>query len=410
MKKSIRLRDNAGLLSVMASVTSICIGLLFGLLLLLLLNPGNALAGMGNLLSKGFTDVGNVLYRAAPLIMVGLAVAFAYQVGLFNIGASGQYTVGTFLALTCAIELQQPWYVCILAAALGGALWGLFPGLFKALFNVNEVLTAIMFNWIGMNLVNFLVPNLPRMLDSDWGASASDRTAALVNANPDAVLPRLGLDKLFHYSYMNIGIFLAMILAVVMWVILKKTTFGYELKACGHNRDTAVYAGISAKKNIVLSMVISGALCGIAGALNITGISPHGISTLAAFENNGFNGLSVAFIAGCSPVACIPASLLFAGLIYGGQTVQQTMGAPSEIISIMIGTIVFCMALGGVIPMLAEHIQRSRAERAEQARKLAAEAGATPVAAAGGERLPEGRGRGRAQGTGGGVSEGRRTY
>ena len=127
MKKSIRLRDNAGLLSVMASVTSICIGLLFGLLLLLLLNPGNALAGMGNLLSKGFTDVGNVLYRAAPLIMVGLAVAFAYQVGLFNIGASGQYTVGTFLALTCAIELQQPWYVCILAAALGGALWGLFP-------------------------------------------------------------------------------------------------------------------------------------------------------------------------------------------------------------------------------------------------------------------------------------------
>ena len=195
MKKTTRLRDNAGFLSVMASVTSICIGLLFGFILLLLLNPRNALPGMGSLLGKGFTDVGNVLYRAAPLVMVGLAVAFAYQVGLFNIGASGQYTIGAFLALTCAIELQMPWYVCLLAASLGGAIWGLFPGLFKAFFNVNEVLTAIMFNWIGMNLVNFLIPNMPRMLDSDWGASASDRTAALANANPGAILPRLGLDR-----------------------------------------------------------------------------------------------------------------------------------------------------------------------------------------------------------------------
>ena len=175
MKKTTRLRDNAGFLSVMASVTSICIGLLFGFILLLLLNPRNALPGMGSLLGKGFTDVGNVLYRAAPLVMVGLAVAFAYQVGLFNIGASGQYTIGAFLALTCAIELQMPWYVCLLAASLGGAIWGLFPGLFKAFFNVNEVLTAIMFNWIGMNLVNFLIPNMPRMLDSDWLRVGSQR-------------------------------------------------------------------------------------------------------------------------------------------------------------------------------------------------------------------------------------------
>ena len=181
----------------------------------------------------------------------------------------------------------------------------------------------------------------------------------------------------------NVGIIVAVVAAVFIGWLLKRTKMGYEMRAVGLNKDAARFAGINVEKNIVLCMVISGALCGIAGALNITGISPHGISTLAAFENNGFNGLSVAFIAGCSPVACIPASLLFAGLIYGGQTVQQTMGAPSEIISIMIGTIVFCMALGGVIPMLAEHIQRSRAERAEQARKLAAEAGATPVAAAG---------------------------
>lgn len=350
MKKSIRLRDNAGLLSVMASVTSICIGLLFGLLLLLLLNPGNALAGMGNLLSKGFTDVGNVLYRAAPLIMVGLAVAFAYQVGLFNISASGQYTVGTFLALTCAIELQQPWYVCILAAALGGALWGLFPGLFKALFNVNEVLTAIMFNWIGMNLVNFLVPNLPRMLDSDWGASASDRTAALVNANPDAVLPRLGLDKLFHYSYMNIGIFLAMILAVVMWVILKKTTFGYELKACGHNRDAAVYAGISAKKNIVLSMVISGALAGIGGGLYyLAGGGQY--TLLQTIEGAGFDGISVALLANCNPLGCIFSAVFLSFLRLGGNA-MQSQGYATEATDIVISVIVYLAAFALLIRMI----------------------------------------------------------
>ena len=267
MKKSLRLRDNPGLVSVMASVASILIGLLFGFVLLLILNYKNAVPGLVSLLTKGITDFGNVLYRAAPLVMVGLSVAFAYKVGLFNIGASGQYTIGTFLALFVGIKLQLPWWMCLLAAAIGGAVWGVFPGLFKALFNVNEVLTAIMFNWIAMNLVNLLIPNVGGMLDADWGATSTDRTALLGNANPSAILPRLGLDKLFNYPYMNIGIFLAIIIAVVLWVVLNKTTFGYELKACGFNRDASIYAGINAKRNIVLSMVIAGAMAGIGGGL-----------------------------------------------------------------------------------------------------------------------------------------------
>ena len=238
----------------------------------------------------------------------------------------------------------------ILAAALGGALWGLFPGLFKALFNVNEVLTAIMFNWIGMNLVNFLVPNLPRMLDSDWGASASDRTAALVNANPDAVLPRLGLDKLFHYSYMNIGIFLAMILAVVMWVILKKTTFGYELKACGHNRDAAVYAGISAKKNIVLSMVISGALAGIGGGLYyLAGGGQY--TLLQTIEGAGFDGISVALLANCNPLGCIFSAVFLSFLRLGGNA-MQSQGYATEATDIVISVIVYLAAFALLIRMI----------------------------------------------------------
>lgn len=342
MKKKLRLTENDGFMSVLSSLTSIAIGLLFGLILLLILNPANAFAGMGRMLSKGFTDFGNVLYRSAPLVMVGLAVAFAYKVGLFNIGASGQYTIGAFLALVFAIELQMPWYVCLLVSAVGGAFWGIFPGLFKALFNVNEVLTAIMFNWIGMNLVNFLVPNLPRMLDSDWGASASDRTAALANANPGAIIPRAGLDNLLNYSYMNIGIFIAIVLAVIMWTILQKTTFGYELKACGINRDAAEYAGINSKKNIVLSMVISGALAGIGGGLfYLAGGGQY--TLLQQIEVAGFDGITVALLANCNPLGCIFSAIFLSWVNLGGNA-MQSQGYATEATEIMTSVIVYLAA------------------------------------------------------------------
>ena len=188
------------------------------------------------------------------------------------------------------------------------------------------------------------------MLDSDWGASASDRTAALVNANPDAVLPRLGLDKLFHYSYMNIGIFLAMILAVVMWVILKKTTFGYELKACGHNRDAAVYAGISAKKNIVLSMVISGALAGIGGGLYyLAGGGQY--TLLQTIEGAGFDGISVALLANCNPLGCIFSAVFLSFLRLGGNA-MQSQGYATEATDIVISVIVYLAAFALLIRMI----------------------------------------------------------
>lgn len=349
MEKLRKLTKSDGFTSVMASLTSIAIGLLFGLILLLILNPANAFAGMGRMLTKGFTDFGNVLYRAAPLIMVGLAVAFAYKVGLFNIGASGQYTIGAFLALVFAIELQMPWYVCLLVAAVGGAIWGIFPGLFKALFNVNEVLTAIMFNWIGMNLVNFIIPNLPKMLDSDWGSSASDRTASLFNANPGAIIPRAGLDQLLNYPYMNIGIFIAIILAMVMWVILKKTTFGYELKACGINRDAAEYAGISSKKNIVLSMVISGALAGIGGGLfYLAGGGQY--TLLQQIEGAGFDGITVALLANCNPIGCIFSAIFLSWVDLGGNA-MQSQGYATEATELMTSVIVYLAAFSLLLRM-----------------------------------------------------------
>ena len=151
----------------------------------------------------------------------------------------------------------------------------------------------------------------------------------------------------------NIGIIVAIIMAIVVWVLLYKSSKGYELRAVGLNKDAAEFAGINVNKNMIQAMLIAGALCGLAGALAITGTSPHKLSTMAAFENNGFNGLSVALIAGSSPIGCIFAGLLFGGLLYGGQSVQSAIGAPSEIINIMIGTIVFFVALTKMVPVLA---------------------------------------------------------
>ena len=156
------LLQRPAVVGVLASLLSIVVGLVLGFVLLVLLNPGAAAGGMRAMLATGFSSMdklGKVLYQAAPLMMCGLSVGFAFKTGLFNIGASGQYTMGAFFSLLCAIQFQLPWYVCLLAGAVGGAIWGVFAGLFKAYFNFNEVITAIMFNWIGMNLVNFLIPN-----------------------------------------------------------------------------------------------------------------------------------------------------------------------------------------------------------------------------------------------------------
>ena len=194
------LLQRPAVVGVLASLLSIVVGLVLGFVLLVLLNPGAAVGGMKAMLATGFSSMdklGKVLYQAAPLMMCGLSVGFAFKTGLFNIGASGQYTMGAFFSLLCAIQFQLPWYVCLLAGAVGGAIWGIFPGLFKAYFNVNEVITAIMFNWIGMYLVNLLLANMPNMLASGWGASNSDRTAALNVANPGAILPRGPFAALF---------------------------------------------------------------------------------------------------------------------------------------------------------------------------------------------------------------------
>lgn len=328
--------------------------------------------------------ISNVIIKATPLLLTGSAVAFAYKAGLFNIGGEGQYIAGTVLAVVVGSQINLPAPlqipIVILVGTLGGAVLGGLVGWLKARFGIHEVITSIMFNWIALYLNNFVVQtDLFHKANSTATIPVNDSSFTMLL--PNWKVSKEGMNALSGIPWfkemlvktdMNVGIIVAIVAPVFIWWLLTRTKVGYEIRAVGLNKDAAQFAGISVEKNVVLCMVISGALCGLAGALTITGTSPHSISTLAAFENNGFNGLSVAFIAGCSPIGCIPASFLFAGLIYGGQSVQQVMGAPTEIINIMIGTIVFFMALGGIVPMLAERIEHKRKLQAEEAAKAAA--------------------------------------
>ena len=342
------LLQHPAVVGVLASLLSIVIGLVLGFVLLVVLNPGASLGGMKAMMTTGFSSMdklGKVLYQAAPLMMCGLSVGFAFKTGLFNIGASGQYTMGAFFALLCAIQFQLPWFVCLLAAAIGGAIWGIFPGLFKAYFNVNEVITAIMFNWIGMYLVNLLLANTPTMLASAWGASNSDRTAALSAANPGAILPKGPFAALFgNSSWINISIIITIVFAVLVWVVLQKTTFGYELKAVGLNKSAARYAGINEKKNIILSMAIAGALAGFGAGLyylsNVSQWNPLNSTSLPAM---GFNGISVALLASSNPIGTIFSAIFISHISVGGSFLS-TKYYPTEISDLISGIIIYLCA------------------------------------------------------------------
>ena len=329
--------------SVMAALLCILIGLAVGFLVLLAINPAHAWAdGFVRILKGGFHDapygVGKELANAAPLIMTGLSVGFAFKTGLFNIGAAGQYTLGAYGALYCAIMLKLPWFVCLLAG-----IWGAIPGFFKAYFNINEVITSIMFNWIGLYLVNELV------YQNGTGPMYDVRNTRTLNLGKNAdfaqsVIPDFGLNKLFQTNSTTIAIFLAAVVAILIWVVLNKTTFGYELKAVGLNKSAARYAGINEKKNIILSMAIAGALAGFGAGLfylsNVGQWNPLNSTSLPAM---GFNGISVALLASSNPIGTIFSALFISHISVGG-TFLSTKYYPTEIADLISGIIIYLCA------------------------------------------------------------------
>ena len=276
-----------GMASFGSSILAIICGLLFGLIILLASNPSQAYGGFMMILQGGFTDgiqgIGQMLYYATPIIMTGLSVGFAFQTGLFNIGAPGQFTVGAYVAILIGVKCTFlpagiHCFVAIVGAALAGALWGMVPGLLKAFRNVNEVIASIMMNYIGMYLVNMLIQR------TIYDQVKNQSMAVASTAN----LPKAGLDKIFPNSDINVGILIVIAFVILIYVILNRTTFGYELKACGKNPNASKYAGINAKRNIVLSMVIAGALSGIGGALLYLADSGKYLQVLDIIAPEGF--------------------------------------------------------------------------------------------------------------------------
>ena len=334
--------------SVLAALLCILIGLVVGFIVLLVINPGHAWGdGLVRILKGGFYDapygVGKTLANAAPLIMTGLSVGFAFKTGLFNIGAAGQYTLGAYGALYCAIMLKLPWLVCLLVATLFGGIWGAIPGFFKAYLNINEVITAIMFNWIGLYLVNELI------YQNGTGPMYDVRNTRTFNLrkNPDyaqSIIPDFGLNKMFQTNSTTIAIFLAAAVAILIWVVLNKTTFGYELKAVGLNKSAARYAGINEKKNIILSMAIAGALAGFgAGLFYLSNVSQWNPLNSTSLPGMGFNGISVALLASSNPIGTVFSALFISHISVGGSFLS-TKFYPTEISDLISGIIIYLCA------------------------------------------------------------------
>lgn len=342
---------NKGLVSIIA----IILGLLAGALLMALIGS-NPIEGYSYLIKGSLSNIekiGNTIATATPLILTGLSVAFAFKTGLFNIGAAGQMLFGGFCSTVVALSVHTSTPILlilmVIAGALGGAVWGLIPGLLKAKFNVHEVVSTIMMNWISYEVIYYLVPKY-------FKGSVQTESKKLTEG---ATLASKALSKMFNGSYINLGIVVAIVSVIVIAFILNKTTLGYELKAVGFNRFGAEYAGIGVNKNIILAMMISGALAGLAGVTQYTGNA--NVIQIGVMPSQGYDGIAVALLASNGPFGVLLSALFF-GVLYTGRGFMNAMTSiPQEIASAIIATIIYFAATS----VLVERFIGSRKEKSK---------------------------------------------
>ena len=335
------------------ALVAVVLGLLAGAVLMALIGR-NPISGYVYLFRGGVMSierVGNTLATATPLILTGLSVAFAFRTGLFNIGAAGQMLMGGLCATAVGLTLVLPkpllLTVMVAAAILGGAAWGLVPGLLKAKFNVHEVVATIMMNWIAYWTVYYVVPAYFK------GAYLETESRKI----PDAASLKVEwLTEMFNGSYINLGLFLAVISVIVIAFIIDRTTFGYELKAVGFNRHAAEYAGIKADRSIIMSMMIAGALSGLAGATFYVGYASN--IQIGVLPTQGFDGIAVSLLGGNSPWGVFGAALFF-GLLHSGKGFMNAMTRiPPEIADTIIATIIYFSATSVLIERNWERLKR----------------------------------------------------
>ena len=357
--------ENELIVSSISSVVAILIGLLFGFLLMVVVSPGESIRGISIILTGGFNDgllsIGSLIVFATPLIFAGLSVAFAYKTGLFNIGASGQMMMGALAAVTVGVPqwwsyqgdvrlaIDNPfvslgswhWVAATVAALLAGAFWGFIPGALKAIYNVNEVVATIMLNYIAMFLNSLIITRY--LFNSLIGKAFA--------VAPSALFPRMGLENLLtdgiRSTQANASFFIAIATVIVIHILLNKTVFGYELKAVGFNRDAAKYAGMNAKRNIMISMTIAGGLAGLGGA-SLFLFSGRNLDPVLQILPQGFDGIAIALLGLGSPIGVFLAALFFSSLKVGGQFLQL-LTFRVEIIDIIISVIIYMAALSLIL-------------------------------------------------------------
>ena len=361
MKKS--LLKNNGVQSLIASLLCIVLGMLIGYIVLLFINPTGAgeaiVTVMKNFLNYNRADtqlkyLGNTLVKTAPLLMCALSILFAYKVGLFNIGASGQYTAGACAALYAALQWHWSWLPCMLLAIAAGCVMGAIVGLLKA--NVNEVISGIMLNWIMLYTANMILANVKE--------PTSPYTIQMRSFGSAAVLPTLGLDKLFNdNTYVTLAIPLAIILAIVVDVVLNKTRFGYELRATGNNKFAAKYCGMAEKRNIILTLVIAGALSGLGASLLYQSGYEQWQVTASSVPAMGFNGIAATFLGGLNPIGTIFASFFIQHITSGGAYVDKTIYC-SQISDLISAIIIY---LCGFVLFMKYAMNTAIAKREEKA-------------------------------------------
>lgn len=345
--------------TLMLTFLSIIMGLLVGAVVILLsgYNPLTAYQLMLEGIFSSPRYIAWTIIRATPLILTGLSVAFAFRTGLFNIGAEGQFIVGALTATLLGYFIQLPTIlhvpIVFLGAILAAGLWGGLVGFLKARFGIHEVIAAIMLNWIALYGMNFIIQQ-PGFKRPNSEASYDIQETARISI-------AWMKDWLGPATKVNWGIVVALVFTVVIYYILFKTTIGYELRAVGYNKDAAEYGGINVKGSIMLSMAIAGALSGAAGALHVMGVSFR-VSILAAMEGNGFNGIAVALIGNNNPFGVILSAFLFGGLTYGGSK-MQTIGVPTEVINIVIGSIIFFVATYRIFRHLLLLLNRNKLQK-----------------------------------------------
>ncbi len=375
MKQNKNILKNPGVQSLLTSLLCILLGLFLGYLVLLLINPAGAWGAITNVMKNFMTYssgkaqlkyLGNTLVRTAPLLMCSLSVLFVYKVGLFNIGAAGQYVAGACACLYAALYLHWHWLPCMLLAIAAGALLGTISGLLKSSFNVSEVISGIMLNWIALYTTNMLLTNVKE--------PTSPYTYQLKAEGPQAILPGISLSKLLsNNQYVTIAIPIAIVCAIVIWVVLSKTLFGYELKATGNNPNAAKYCGMAEKRNIVLTLAIGGALAGLGASLLYQTGYEQWQCTYSSVPSMGFNGIAAAFLGGLSPIGSIFASFFIQHITAGGAYVDKSLYCSqiSDLISALIiylcsFVLFFKTALNGWI---ARHEEKKAHKAAQTAGK-----------------------------------------